>query len=462
MKQVRCRTVWAAIPVCLAAGLAVPALGQPCGQGWVLRSSGAGPAYPNRLVYDSVRSRVVYFGEFDSNTPPYYFTNTWEWDGQAWALRATTGPSGRGGFGMAFDGAHVILFGGGLNAHPPLGDTWQWDGVVGQWTQLSPPVSPSPRFQPAMVYDPIRQVIVLFGGNRYFDPASLSDTWEWSRVTGTWAQQNIAGPACTSAIGAYDAERSRVMVCLGGGAPSFWTRSSAGNEPWQQFAASFWPGFASGMAFDESRNTVVVSGSGGIWEIPPGNAAWQFRGTNLGGHLVFDATRARTLTHGNQQTREWEGLQNGPAILANSPWPPIVNIGGFATMSVTATGPGLSYQWRRGSQPLSEGGPFSGVHTDTLTIGPAAMNLVDQYSVVVSNTCGSIITGQFSLQVFCWANCDQSTSPPVFNANDFNCYLNKFAASDPSANCDNSTAAPILNANDFNCFMNKFAAQSCD
>ena len=58
----------------------------------------------------------------------------------------------------------------------------------------------------------------------------------------------------------------------------------------------------------------------------------------------------------------------------------------------------------------------------------------------------------------CYANCDASTAPPALNANDFQCFLNKYAAGDPAANCDGSTAFPILNANDFQCFLNQFAS----
>ena len=58
----------------------------------------------------------------------------------------------------------------------------------------------------------------------------------------------------------------------------------------------------------------------------------------------------------------------------------------------------------------------------------------------------------------CYANCDGSSAPPVLNANDFQCFLNKFAAGDSYANCDESSANPVLNANDFQCFLNKFAA----
>jgi hypothetical protein len=58
----------------------------------------------------------------------------------------------------------------------------------------------------------------------------------------------------------------------------------------------------------------------------------------------------------------------------------------------------------------------------------------------------------------CYANCDGSAISPVLNANDFACFLLKFATADPYANCDGSTSDPILNANDFACFLNRFAA----
>ncbi|MFN0134441.1 MAG: GC-type dockerin domain-anchored protein [Phycisphaerales bacterium] len=58
----------------------------------------------------------------------------------------------------------------------------------------------------------------------------------------------------------------------------------------------------------------------------------------------------------------------------------------------------------------------------------------------------------------CYANCDGSTAAPILNVNDFTCFLNKFAAGDPTANCDGSTSAPTLNVNDFTCFLNAFAA----
>lgn len=58
----------------------------------------------------------------------------------------------------------------------------------------------------------------------------------------------------------------------------------------------------------------------------------------------------------------------------------------------------------------------------------------------------------------CYANCDLSTAIPVLTANDFQCFLNSFAAAAAYANCDGSTVNPILTANDFQCFLNRYAA----
>ena len=58
----------------------------------------------------------------------------------------------------------------------------------------------------------------------------------------------------------------------------------------------------------------------------------------------------------------------------------------------------------------------------------------------------------------CYANCDNSTTPPVLNVLDFGCFLNRFAANDTYANCDGSTTPPVLNVLDFGCFLNRFAA----
>jgi hypothetical protein len=76
----------------------------------------------------------------------------------------------------------------------------------------------------------------------------------------------------------------------------------------------------------------------------------------------------------------------------------------------------------------------------------------------MTGPCGTIVSNPASLSVGCYANCDGSVASPILNANDFQCFLNAFAAALAYANCDGSTAIPILNANDFQCFLNAFAA----
>jgi hypothetical protein len=67
------------------------------------------------------------------------------------------------------------------------------------------------------------------------------------------------------------------------------------------------------------------------------------------------------------------------------------------------------------------------------------------------------LTGACFVSTGCYANCDGSTAVPLLTANDFQCFLNKYAQNDPYANCDGSTAIPVLTANDFQCFLNKYA-----
>jgi hypothetical protein len=58
----------------------------------------------------------------------------------------------------------------------------------------------------------------------------------------------------------------------------------------------------------------------------------------------------------------------------------------------------------------------------------------------------------------CYANCDRSTTAPVLNVLDFNCFLTAFTSGAGYANCDNSTTPPVLNVLDFNCFLSRFTA----
>ncbi|MBX3375612.1 MAG: hypothetical protein KF678_01250 [Phycisphaeraceae bacterium] len=105
----------------------------------------------------------------------------------------------------------------------------------------------------------------------------------------------------------------------------------------------------------------------------------------------------------------------------------------------------------------------------SVNLPPAALTATTQFRFTTNDTPNDSVTeaavDAFKLVGFtcstaspCYANCDASSGSPVLTANDFQCFLNKFAAGDAYANCDGSTGTPTLTVNDFQCFLNKFAA----
>jgi gliding motility-associated-like protein/uncharacterized repeat protein (TIGR01451 family) len=90
------------------------------------------------------------------------------------------------------------------------------------------------------------------------------------------------------------------------------------------------------------------------------------------------------------------GLTASPNI-TSQPGDQIVCEGSIATFSVTASGAGLTYQWRKGNTNLINGGNISGATTSTLTINPASTaDAALNYNVIVS---GSSMPNDTSLNV---------------------------------------------------------------
>jgi gliding motility-associated-like protein len=109
---------------------------------------------------------------------------------------------------------------------------------------------------------------------------------------------------------------------------------------------------------------------------------------------------------------------NNPIIITQ-PTPQATCSGGSASFSVSATGTGLTYQWRKGTVNLINGGNISGATTATLTINPTgAGDAATNYNVVISGACapsatsinvaliigGAIITTEPTNKVSCLGN----------------------------------------------------------
>src|SRR5205085_7684289 len=105
---------------------------------------------------------------YDSNTmTATTYGDTWEWDGDTWArLTPANPPAPRVAGSMAYHAAsgQVMMFGGAVDANayvPVAAETWLWNGTA--WAKQVGPQPPA-RARAMMAPDPVRGVVVLFGG----------------------------------------------------------------------------------------------------------------------------------------------------------------------------------------------------------------------------------------------------------------------------------------------------------
>jgi hypothetical protein len=153
----------------------------------------------------ALNGRLVMFGGHgvDGSGAVADLGDTWTWDGKvgdAWVKPSNgaggSSPPPRSGASAATLNGNVVLFGGcsdqtaaGCASGAVLGDTWLWNGS--SWTQLS--VSgPSPRFHAAATS--VGSAVLLFGGDS--GSGDLGDTWLWDGTT--WTPLAIPGPSARS------------------------------------------------------------------------------------------------------------------------------------------------------------------------------------------------------------------------------------------------------------------------
>jgi hypothetical protein len=165
----------------------------------------------------------------------------------------------------------VVLFGGegadnGDYGGVPYGDTWEWNGRKKTWTQVLPSSSPSPRWAP-LAYDAITKTVVLFGGdNGGGDCCRIyyNDTWTWNGVN--WTQQSpaLSPPARTAQAMAYDTGLGLVIVFGGTSGPpgalnDTWTWNG---KTWKQLSLANQPStrYNSRMDFDPLSDGLVLFG----------------------------------------------------------------------------------------------------------------------------------------------------------------------------------------------------------
>ncbi|MEP0842877.1 MAG: immunoglobulin domain-containing protein, partial [Phycisphaerae bacterium] len=136
-----------------------------------------------------------------------------------------------------------------------------------------------------------------------------------------------------------------------------------------------------------TTNTLTING------VDPGDAALAAAG--------FDVVVSGTCNPPVTSNRVALTVNEAPAITVQ-PTDQTVNGGDTATFTVTATGTGLTFQWRKNGVNIADGATgngastYSGTNTATLTInntdaGDAAAALVG-FDVVITGTCNPPVT----------------------------------------------------------------------
>lgn len=243
------------------------------------------PRHSAAMALDTRHRELVLFGG-QTTTGASFSNATYRFRGQ-WTLTTVTGPAARAGHRLVYDRLRdeMVMFGGYMNS-TFFADTHVLPGPTATaWVARAPQTSPSARYGHAMVWDDNIEKVVLFGGD---DGAIRNDTWTWNG-----ANWNLEAPPSKPTIRkdaavAYDPVQKKVVLFGGrtsGGVVeddtwlwdgSTWTELTTGARPPAREGAS--------MAWDPARKHVVLFGGGvnatysDAWELT--DAGWQVVATS--------------------------------------------------------------------------------------------------------------------------------------------------------------------------------------
>jgi hypothetical protein len=271
----------------------------------LLFASAAFAAHPSprtyaRMAYDAKNKVSVMFGgesAFDPGTSHAYDSReTWLWSGATWTqVFPANSPQERTAHGMVYDSLRqrVVLFGGRHAKTTSDGDislfndTWMWNGS--NWSQINTQHAPDPRQMFAMTYDRVRDRVILFGGtHRTADGKSFEaeyDTWEFNGTD--WQQvADNTGPKLNFPQIAYDVARNQVILIGADSTSTTLTTKMFIYDP----ATKAWN--APNPAPDKLPDCA-------------NDAAIAYRNSN--DHIVLVGGVCSTTTSGIDQTWEWNG-----------------------------------------------------------------------------------------------------------------------------------------------------------
>jgi len=235
------------------------------------------------MVYCNETNEIILFGGQDLSDGP---TDTWSFscDTQEWSEIVTaTNPGVHHSLAMAYDPQEnaVILFGGFGDDGMERDDTWKFDCVTREWTELSPTTPPLARYGHVMVYDESINRVVMTSGNT-MSQGHQDDTWtfeaaasNWTELTPTSNPDRLKWPSMVydsvnkkcilfgGQIGDYAVDRTWAYDAL----TNTWVRRYPAIAPEDRINT--------GLAFDSVNNITILFG-GATVGIEPFDDTWTY------------------------------------------------------------------------------------------------------------------------------------------------------------------------------------------
>ena len=151
--------------------------------------------YGHKMVYNPEDRSIYLFGgemEYQFDEPLKYLWE-YEYDSNAWRVIPTTlSPCPRFNHGMVYDpiNQQIILFGGvEIQNYNRLSDTWVFNFTTNQWSELNTSNSPPVRSDMSYYYDEVLEALIIFGGYTQNDQL-LNDTWCFYTQNNSWVEVN--------------------------------------------------------------------------------------------------------------------------------------------------------------------------------------------------------------------------------------------------------------------------------
>lgn len=232
------------------------------------------PRFDGTVAYDPSGRRLFLFGGQDA--APRNDLWVYSLARRSWEEAAVTGerPPARFGHTMIFDPLRqrLVVFGGQAGAGF-FSDVWVFSIAGGAWEQVSPSDSgPSRRYGHSAIYDSARDRMVVSHG--FTNAGRFDDTWAFNLATNAW--QNLT-PSGTRPLrrclhhAVYDAANNRMLLyggCASGFGPcplaDLWSFDLNTNR-WVELDSPERPPARQhyGMTFDTVHNRLILFGGSG-------------------------------------------------------------------------------------------------------------------------------------------------------------------------------------------------------